>query len=153
MMVVKKFKKKIKEHFLEVIRTKTSPHNIGLGFATGTFISILPTPGFNIILGLLVLLIFKKMNKFSLFAGILFWNPLTSIPIYYLSYQIGDFLFGSTSVVLYELNLLGQINLYARRFLIGNVILALLTATTSYFIIKWIFTWYYKKNHSEHGRD
>jgi uncharacterized protein len=150
-MVFKKLKDKLKEHFLEVIKTKTSPHTIGLGFAIGTFISILPTPGFNIILGLLILLIFKKVNKFSLFAAIFFWNPLTSIPIYYFSYQIGDSLFGSSSIMVYELTLLGKIYLYARRFLVGNIILALITSTTSYFILRGIFVLYYKKNHSEHG--
>jgi uncharacterized protein len=144
-MVVEKLRDKIRKHFQEVITTKISPHTIGLGFALGTFISILPTPGFNILLGFFVLLIFKKINKFSLFAGILFWNPLTAIPIYYVSYHIGDFFFGSSAVVVYELNLLGQIYLYARRFLIGNMILALIISSISYFILRWIFTIYYKK--------
>ena len=40
-------KDRIKHHFAEVIRLKTSGHAIALGFAVGSFISILPTPGFS----------------------------------------------------------------------------------------------------------
>lgn len=91
------------------------------------------------------------MNKFSLFAGIFFWNMLTSIPIYYFSYQIGDFLFGKSALVVYELSLLNHIYLYARRFLIGNITLALAISIISYFILRGTSTLYYKKNHSEQG--
>ena len=136
-----------------VIRTKTSPHSIGLGFAIGTFISILPTPGFNILLGLLVLFIFKKVSKFSLFAGIIFWKPLFSIPIYYFSYQIGDLLFGQSTTMVYELTIFARIYVYARRFLIGNIILTLIISLCSYFILRGIFTLYYKRNPSAHEDD
>ena len=141
----KKIKNKLKEHFQEVIRTKTSPHSIGVGFAIGTFISTLPTPGFNILLGLLILLIFKKVNKFSLFAGIIFWKPLFSIPIYYFSYQIGNMLFGQSPMIMYELTFLDQMYSYARRFLIGNVILTVTISIASYFILRGMFSLYYKK--------
>ena len=150
-MNVKKFKNKLKEHFQEVIKTKTSPHHIGLGFAIGTFISILPTPGLNILLGLLVLLIFKKVNKFSLFAGIILWNTLTLLPFYYFSYKIGDFLFGGSAVVVYELTIFEQFYSFARRYLIGNFIVAVITSIGSYFILRGIFTLYTKRNHSEQG--
>ena len=58
-MVVKN-SKKIREHFSEVIKIKRSPHSIALGFAVGTFLAILPTPGFSILLGLLIVLIYQK---------------------------------------------------------------------------------------------
>ena len=150
-MSFNRLKNKLKEHFLEVIRTKTSPHNIALGFAIGSFISILPTPGFNLLLGFFVLLIFEKVNKFSLFAGILFWNPLTSIPIYYYSYKLGDLLFGQSTLIVYNLSIFKHVYIFARRFLVGNLIIALTISLISYFVLRGIFTLYYKKNHSEQG--
>jgi uncharacterized protein len=148
-MDLARIKEKLKHHFQEVIRTKTSPHSIALGFAIGSFIGLLPTPGLNIILGIIVLLLFEKINKISLFAGILIWNPLTSIPIYLLSYKIGDFLFGKSVVVMYELNIFQHIYFFARRFLIGNFILAASIALISYFLVKLFFTAYYKNQSAQ----
>ena len=89
-MVYHKLKQKAKEHYHTIINTKDTPHAIGLGVAVGTLISIIPTPGFNVILGLFIAFLFKKINKVSLFVTLLFWNPLTQVPFYILSYHIGD---------------------------------------------------------------
>ena len=92
--MLRRVKEKLKRHFHEVARSRKSSHSIALGFAVGTFISILPTPGLNLILGLLVALIYEKINKYSLVISIFFWNTLTLSPIYILSFKIGDLLFG-----------------------------------------------------------
>lgn len=132
-------KEKSSKHFQNVLKIKASPHSIGLGFAIGSFISILPTPGFSFLVALLLIFLFKGINKFALFAGLLFWNPLVSLPIYYLSYKIGDLLFQNVPVLIYELSLFDQIFIFARRYLIGNFILAITCSTLSYLIIKAIF--------------
>ena len=77
-LMVKKFKEKLKHHFQEVLKTKTSPHSIALGFAIGTLIDILPTLGFGFFLGLLVGLIFEKVNKYSLFGAIILCSENTT---------------------------------------------------------------------------
>ena len=43
---MKYLKTRIKHHFGAVLKTKHSPHAIASGFAIGTLIAILPTPGF-----------------------------------------------------------------------------------------------------------
>jgi hypothetical protein len=40
---MKKYIKRIRKHFREVLKTKTGENSIALGFAIGTFIAILPT--------------------------------------------------------------------------------------------------------------
>ncbi|NQV90839.1 DUF2062 domain-containing protein [Candidatus Woesearchaeota archaeon] len=134
-----RFKKKLENYFNEVLRTKPEPHAVGLGFAVGTGISILPTPGINILLGFLILLIFKKLNKYTLFGSILFWNILTLSPIYYLSYKIGDFIFGKTNIVTYDITLLDHIYSFTRRFLVGDLILAVVISCLSYFLVKYVY--------------
>ena len=143
--LIEKTKEKLRFHLHEIIRTKKSAHSIALGFAIGTFISILPTPGFNILLGLLVIFLFKKVNKYSLFGSMAFWNPITLAPIYLLSYKIGDMLFGSTSVIKYNVIILNQIYNFSRRFLVGNFIAALAVSIISYFIVKKIVKLYKMK--------
>jgi uncharacterized protein (DUF2062 family) len=132
----KRWKNKVRHHFEDVWKLKNTPHSIALGFAIGTFLAVLPTPGFSILLGFLVILIFERVNKFSLMAAMAFWNPIILIPVYSLSYLIGDFFFGQLPVVEIRIRLLEQAYNLTRRFLIGNVILAIIFSIASYFIIK-----------------
>ncbi|MFH1439515.1 MAG: DUF2062 domain-containing protein [Candidatus Woesearchaeota archaeon] len=129
------FKEKLMHHFHEVIKLKKSPHSIALGFAVGTFISILPTPGLNILLGLLVVLIYEKINKISLFGSIIFWNPLFTIPLDGLSYKIGSLIFGSAPVVRYNIVILDNIYNFTRRFLVGEIITAVFLSVFSYLLV------------------
>lgn len=144
--MLKKFKEKLKHHIHEVIRTKKSPHSIALGFTIGTFISVLPTPGLNILLGLLIIFIFEKVNKYSLFASLFFWNTLTLWPLYILSFRIGDLIFGGLPVVKYNIEILNQIYNFSRRYLVGNFIVAVVISIASYFIVKKIVQLYRKRN-------
>ncbi|MBA3064624.1 DUF2062 domain-containing protein, partial [Candidatus Woesearchaeota archaeon] len=73
--MTKKIIKKIKEHLSEIIRIKTSPHSIALGFAIGTFIAILPTLGFTYLIAIIVMLVYAKESKIALFGALLLWNP------------------------------------------------------------------------------
>lgn len=100
-MVYSKLKNKLKHHFHEVIKIKTTPHEIALGFSVGTFIGILPTPGFGILLAVLIFLIYEKISKLSLIGALAFWNPIVMMPIYFLSYKIGDWFFGSQPIIKY----------------------------------------------------
>lgn len=128
-------KKRVKQHIREVIKTKKSPNSIALGFAIGTFIGTLPIPFIDLFIGALILLIFKKINKYSLFAGILLWNPLTKIPIYTLSYSIGDMIYGPSQIVSLELSFLNQILIATRRMIVGNIIISVLLSVISYALV------------------
>lgn len=139
----------IKQHFREVIRTKTSPNSIALGFAIGTFIAILPTPGISFILGFLVVILFSKVNKFSLFGAIILWNPLITAPINILSYKIGYFLLGDLPVVKYDFALFNHAYNFSRRFLLGNAILSVTISSGSYFLLKNVIKFYQGKHKKE----
>ena len=131
------FTEKVRNHFREIIRIKTSPHSIALGFAIGTFIKLLPTPGLNILLALLVVIIYKKVNKFALFGALLFWNPVFIIPLYTLSYEVGNMLFGATPVIKYNIVILDHIYNFSRRFLVGNLIISTTISILSYPVVKY----------------
>ena len=143
--MVRKIWNKIKHHFLEVLKIKRSPHSIALGFSIGTLVEILPTPGFNILIALLVVMIYEKINKLSLFGAIIVWNPLVKTPFYILSFKIGDMIFGSVNVVKYNIIIIDQAYNFSRRFLVGNFILAVIMSITSYLVVRIIVTIYQKK--------
>lgn len=143
----KRFSKKVKEHFREVLEIKTSTHSIALGFAIGTFISMLPTPGFNILLGFLIILIFKRINKFSLFGSLVLWNPLTLFPFYFLMYKLGNLMFSSAPVIRFNIVIIDQIYNFSRRFLIANIIIAIIMSIISYFVVRMVAEKYKKRKY------
>ena len=142
---MKKITNLMKHHFHEVIKLKTTPHSIALGFAIGTFISVLPTPGFNILIGLLLVLIFERISKLSLFGAILFWNPIVSIPIYWLNHKVGDLLFASAPVIKYNIVFVDFIYNFSRRYLIGSLINGIIISLLCYFLVWFIASKFKKK--------
>jgi len=141
----KNIRDKAKKHIEELISVNTTPHSIASGFAIGTLIGILPTPGISMPIALLIVFIFPKINKISLVGAILFWNPLLTIPLYPPSYALGNMIFGNTEVIRYNLVLFDQAYNFTRRFLVGNAIIAITIAMTSYLITRIVIIGY-KKN-------
>jgi uncharacterized protein (DUF2062 family) len=144
-----KIKAKFKHHFEEVVKTKSSPHEIGLGFAIGVLIAILPTPGISVLIGVLIVLTYKNVNKYSLFGALAIFNPFFMIPFYYLSFKIGNLIFDSEPILRFNIVFLNVVYNYTRRYLIGNFIVSIVTSIISYFVVKYSFIRYYKKNHKK----
>jgi uncharacterized protein len=142
---------KIRHHFHEVLKIKKSPHSIAMGFAIGTFIAILPTFGLGLILGLIVVLIYRNVSKIALVAAFIVWNPLILTPIYFFSYQVGDFIFGELPVVEYDIKFFERIYNLTRRVLVGNTIISALFSIMSYFLVKRLSAAYQKRK-SQKGK-
>jgi len=135
----------IKKYVKSIASIKKSPHSIALGFAVGSFIAIMPTLGTGPLIALVVLLIFTKLNKIALFGSFLIWNPLVMTSVYYLSYKIGNLVFGRAPLIAFEFSISNIIKFFSLKFLVGNTILAILVSVLSYFIIKTIAVNYQKK--------
>ncbi|MBN1653295.1 MAG: DUF2062 domain-containing protein [Deltaproteobacteria bacterium] len=117
--------------------TKKSPNYIALGFALGTLLAILPTPGISIVFGIILLLIFPRISKISMMAAIAVWNPFVTAPIYALSYEIGDLFFRDHEVLRIELTSLNQAWNFSKRLLFGTSIIGLTASLLSFFMIKY----------------
>ena len=107
---------KIKKHLEEVIKIKTSPHSIALGFAIGTFIAISPTFGLGIFIGLFIIFIFKKISKISLLIALAIWNPLTLLAVHPINYKIGNFILSNAPVKTYSSEILNKLFVYSVRY-------------------------------------
>lgn len=140
---------KIKAYLLKILRQNTSPHKIALSFAIGTFIALIPLLGFGIIIGLIVAMIFKQLNKPALMSAFLIWNPFIVVPLMAISYQIGDIFFGQTEVIRYQLDILNNIFTYTRRFLVGHIVLSADLAIISYLIIRVASYFYHLRKKSK----
>lgn len=142
MQLIKDVFKRVIHHFQAIVRIKKSPHEIALGFAVGTFLVLLPTPGISFLLALLVLFLFPRINKFTLLGAFIVWNPLLSIPLAGAGYRIGNLLFAGEPVMRFRIVLLNTIYHYTLRYAVGNTILAMILASVSYSgmrVIVWLF--------------
>ena len=144
--MIKRSLRKLRKHLEDVLKIKTSPYSIALGFALGTLIAILPTFGLGLFIGLAIILVFKKISKISMVIAFAVWNPLVLFFCYGLSYKIGDFLLKGFPVKTYSIEILNKLFVYPRRFLLGNFILAITMFILSYFIIFFAARYYQKKH-------
>ena len=135
---IHKIKKFYHKHYHRTLRQKHSPHQIALGFAIGTFIGIIPTGGLGIFLGLLVIYFYKELSKIAVFAGMAIWNPFTMVPVYYASYKIGDIIFDTRTNIDINPNetFLRHAFNFSERYLLGNLILAIMITSISYFFMR-----------------
>jgi len=79
-------------YYLRFIRLKGHPSILARGVAIGAFIGITPTIPFHTILAIIFALIFRGSKVAALLTTILVSNPITLLPQYYLSWQIGNWL-------------------------------------------------------------
>lgn len=82
----------IRYYYLRFIRLKGNPGVLARGIAVGTFIGITPTIPFHVILALTFSLLFRGSKVAAILATFIVSNPLTFLPQYYLSWQIGNWL-------------------------------------------------------------
>ncbi len=144
-MPIRRIKQKIKKHYHAVLEIKTTPNEIALGFAAGTGIALLPTFGLGFLIGLVIVLIFKNVNKLSMLVAFAFWNPLVLIPITTLSYFVGDIILDDVPVTRFRFELLNQFYTYSLRYLIGNLIITIILTVVSYSIVFYLVKKYQKK--------
>lgn len=145
MLSVKEIIRRSKHYLKVVVSLRSTPENIALSFAIGTFIAIIPMFGVGILIGLLIAIMFKKLNKIALMLAFVVWNPLFTVPILALSGKIGDILFHGVEVMKYEIDFFNHFFTFTRRFLVGNLILDVILSVSSYFVIKKLFYWYKKR--------
>jgi len=79
-------------YYLRFIRLKGHPSVLARGVAVGTFIGITPTIPFHTILSLILAFFLRGSKVAALISTIVVSNPITILPQYYLSWQIGNWL-------------------------------------------------------------
>jgi uncharacterized protein len=127
---------KVKKYFQTISKIESTPRSIAMGFAIGTFIGIFPTPGFSFFLGILIVMLFKRVNKIALFGALVLFNPLVNIPFDIASFALGDFIFRDALIKVFDIKFLDYAYHFTRRFLVGNIIIASAMSVLNYFIVK-----------------
>ena len=142
MSSTKNIRQKLVGFIQKLANENSTPTSIALGFTLGTFIAILPTPGFGAFLAISLTLVFKMFNRLAVIVAVTIWNPLLLVPLYYLSYLLGSVLLARPINLQEELSLYEMLSEYTYAFLAGNFILAVLIAAGSYISIFRLMTVY-----------
>lgn len=131
-------KNNLKAWVVEVLKEKREPWEIALGFAIGAFIGTLLTPGFNIILTLVAIALFR-INKLSAMAGMtIFANPVVSAVVLLVSFKFGLIMTRTTNINIKAISISTWTS-YFKVLVIGNVTLAIAIALISYIIVNFVF--------------
>mgnify|MGYP003349229948 CR=1 FL=1 len=131
-MISIKAKEWLKSHLTDVVKIKTTTQAIAAGFSVGTFVSILPEPGFSVFIAFIIVLIFKRISKIAIFVAMAFWNPVTLIPVYVASYELGRFLLKGVATEEYTMSVLNRVYYFSNDFLLGNLIVAVVLSIVFY---------------------
>ena len=141
-------RKAIKTSFLKILSIDEPPHRISLAFAIGTFLSFSPVIGLHTLSGIAAARLFK-LNLSVTIAGTLISNPWTMVFVYGTSLCFGNFLLQNGLACIPESLEKGELLTYLMSMpgplLIGTIILGIITALLSYFIMYEVLV-RYKRN-------
>ncbi|MCA9919519.1 MAG: DUF2062 domain-containing protein, partial [Anaerolineales bacterium] len=96
-------------------------------------ISLLPTPGVNMALALLLASWFR-LHKATVLLSLAIWNVFVTAPFFALSYRLGNWLFPAPATASVAEQWQAQVISFVQGFLVGNLIIAGLVTAVSYTI-------------------
>ena len=133
---------RVKENVKALLNVEASAHNQAFGFALGTFISLLPTPGFNFALALLLASWFR-LHRATVLISLTVWNVFVTAPLFALSYRLGNILFPAPATGSIATQWQAQVISFVQGFLVGNLIIAVGVTAVSYTIVLLII-WFFQ---------
>lgn len=137
--VIGNYRFRLKRYIIKLLKANDGPETVALSYAIGTFIAVFPTPGFSTLIILAVAVVFKRLSKISLLAGQLVWNAFTVLPIYWISIEIGKWIFPSAEREAFQWEWLSVVIHFTKTLLIGNLFVSIPLSYLSYFLAKWIY--------------
>ena len=117
-----------------LMNAEASAQNQAMGFALGTFISLLPTPGVNMALALLLASWFR-LHKATVVLSLAIWNMFVTAPFFALSYRLGNFLFPAPASASVAEQWQAQVISFVQGVLVRNLIIAGLVTAVSYTMV------------------
>jgi len=130
------YRERVRSALIAAFQESHTPHQIGLSFAIGIFITALPTLGTGLGVFVLLAYAFSWINKVALFSSVVVLNPIVKPLVYLASYRIGSVLFSPEPVILFDITFIDAAINIMRRLLIGNLIIAFALAVGGYFVVR-----------------
>lgn len=107
---------------------------VARSFGLGVFITMLPTLGVGFVVFFILATVFDSLSKLALVASAVVFNPIVKWGVYALSLGLGIVLLGPVEGVSMTDASLAAAPEVVVRLVVGNVILAVVVAVSSYFL-------------------
>lgn len=156
-----------KYYLLKLLRLRGTPHTIALGAAIGIFIGITPTIPFHTAAILAITILTRSSFIAGFTTSVVVCNPLTYVPLYFLSLVIGNILTPYhlswdrikqvLDVILSDAALQTRINATLSLgyeavtvMLVGGIVLAMPFAIASYYLFHYLVISFRRKRRAKH---
>ncbi|MBI4823123.1 MAG: DUF2062 domain-containing protein [Nitrospirae bacterium] len=133
---------KLRDKLRGLLSIKDSPHKVAMSFAVGVFFGISPLIGLHTILALISAWLFR-LNRLATIVGVYITNPWSIIPIYTFCTWVGALLIGTDRVIpnidwshITLSSLVSELKFLLLPFVIGTIVVGVVSSVLSYFIIK-----------------
>jgi len=154
----KRYVRTVKYLYLRLARLRGHPHDLALGMALGVFAGSMPILPFQTALALFLAFVFRA-SKITAALGTWVSNPFNWYFLYYYSYKIGAWMLGlpATSGVFHSVmasihrgedawtvfnGIVGAGGGFMAAFLLGGLVLAVVSSIPSYFMFLRIFEYF-----------
>ncbi|MDG5817308.1 DUF2062 domain-containing protein [Natronococcus sp. A-GB7] len=132
-----RYRERVRRELTTALQEEHTPHEVGLSFAVGIFVTAMPTGGLGI--GLLAGLAAWRswVSKPAIVAAIAVLNPLVKPAVYVGSYQVGGLIFGERPLrsSTTDASLLETAGIVVRQLLVGNLLIAAVLSVSSYVVV------------------
>lgn len=137
---------RVRSEFVSAFDEDRSPHEIAASFATGVFITSLPTLGTGLLLFVAIVYLFERVSRIALFASLIVLNPAAKWGVYAGSFWIGTRLLGPVpGVTLSEVSFSAG-PAVVTRLLAGNLVLAVVFTVVGYVAVHRLVREYRKRD-------
>lgn len=139
---IKRFKDKLyfklKRDFIEILKSEDSIRLIAVSFGLGTFVALMPAPGFCTITAVILVAIFRQLSKVGMFIAIALYNGITMIPFYWLGLIVGGIIFNEPQIATSEIDYANILVENGKRFVVGTLAVVIPYSVLSYFFALWL---------------
>lgn len=129
-----RYRDRFRRELIVAFRKEHTPHQIGVSFGIGIFITALPTGGLGIGLFFVFASLWSWISKPAIFASVAVLNPFVKPAVYVASLQIGGLLLGVQSIRSHETTI-ESAGVAVQQLVLGNVVLAVCLSVVSYLIV------------------
>ncbi len=132
-----RYRDRVRQKLTSALQEEHTPHEVGLSFSVGIFVTAMPTGGLGI--GLLAGLAawWSWISKPAIIASVAVLNPFVKPAVYVASYQTGGVLLGNRSLYssTTSTSLTETAGVAVRQLLVGNLVIAVLLSILSYALV------------------
>jgi uncharacterized protein (DUF2062 family) len=136
------------ERIRGVLHVRDTPHRIALAFAFGVFLGMSPLIGLHTVSAFFIASLLN-LNRLVALVGVFITNPWTIVPIYTFCIWVGARLVGLNQILptvdwsnLSFITMMSELKQLIIPFLVGTIVVGVVSAVVSYFIVHWAVVTY-----------